>query len=454
VALASEVGQCRGEHDFSREQLAISFQFAYRESQRGSLRVRLQFTNSFSKDIPMTRWTIFLNLAIGFFISLATAHAQPAAPATPAPTQPNPAPSTTRPAPPQIVSPEVSTDRHITFRILAPKAESVKLSANDIQGTGPVTFSKDAGDVWQATVGPIEPGAYRYQFNVDGVPVIDPRNPATSESNNNVWSLVYVPGAEFEDTADVPHGAVAAVTYYSTALKKFRRMHVYTPPGYELGTDKLPVFYLLHGASDSDGSWSSVGRAGFILDNLIAAKEAKPMLMVMPAGHTRPFGGTRPEGAARPRVDEFLADFTGDIVPYIEKNYRVLADKQHHAVAGLSMGGGQTLNIWISNPDKFGYVGVFSSGIFGGGGRPGVAAAPPSFEEQHQQTLDDQATKKDLKLIWFAIGKEDRGLENSHRTADLLKKHGFDVAFQESSGGHIWINWRNYLNEFAPLLFQ
>ena len=121
------------------------------------------------------------------------------------------------------------------------------------------------------------------------------------------------------------------------------------------------------------------------------------------------------------------------------------------------MGGGQTLNIWISNPDKFGYIGVFSSGIFGiaGGGRPGAVAPPtPSFEEQHQQTLDDTATKKDLKLIWFAIGKEDRGLENSHRTADLLKKHGFDVAFQESSGGHIWINWRNYLNEFAPLLFQ
>ena len=121
----------------------------------------------------------------------------------------------------------------------------------------------------------VKPGYYRYNFNVDGLAVIDPRNPATSESNNNTWSLVSVPGAEFMDTQQVPHGAVAEVTYYSTTLKRFRRLHVYTPPGYELGEGKYPVFYLLHGASDSDNSWSTVGRAGFILDNLIAAKKAK-----------------------------------------------------------------------------------------------------------------------------------------------------------------------------------
>ncbi len=247
----------------------------------------------------MTRWAFVSNLAIGLLVASATTYAEsPAQQLPPGAAAAYPATVNQLARRPQVVSPEVSADRHVTFRILAAKAESVKLSANDIQGTGPVTFSKDAGDIWQATVGPIEPGAYRYQFLVDGVPVIDPRNPATSESNNNVWSLVYVPGAEFEDTADVPHGAVAAVTYYSSALKKFRRMTVYTPPGYELSTDKLPVFYLLHGSSDSDASWSSVGRAGFILDNLIAAKKAKPMLVVMPAGHTRPYPAKfpRPEG--------------------------------------------------------------------------------------------------------------------------------------------------------------
>src|SRR5436305_222478 len=244
--------------------------------------------------------------------------------------------STPRPTPargptgPQVTSPEVSADRHITFRIVAPKAESVRLTAGDIPGDSQkAEFVKGTENVWQATIGPVDPGAYRYQFNVDGVPVIDPRNPATSESNNNVWSLVSVPGAEFEDTTDVPHGAVATVNYYSSSLKRFRRMHVYTPPGYEAGAEKYPVFYLLHGASDSDNSWSSVGRAGFILDNLIAAKKAKPMLVVMPAGHTRAFSfGTRPAGAPTgPPVDEFIQDFVNDIMPHIEKNYRVTADK-------------------------------------------------------------------------------------------------------------------------------
>ena len=297
---------------------------------------------------------------------------------------------------PLPVSPEVSADRHITFRIVAPKADSgfVFLASATLPGERAQGWRlpKGTDDVWQLTLGPIEPGAYRYLINVDGVPVVDPTNPSTSESNNNVWSLVNVPGLEFEDTNDVPHGALAEVTYYSSSLKRFRRMHVYTPPGYEANAEKYPVFYLLHGSSDSDGSWSSVGRANFILDNLIAAKKAKPMIVVMPAGHTRPLGSPRPEGVAgRPPVDEFVADFMTDIMPYIEKHYRVIADKQHRAIAGLSMGGGQSLNISIANLDKFGYIGVFSAGIFGiaGSGRPGAyqpdhANGAPTFEEQHK----------------------------------------------------------------------
>ena len=149
-------------------------------------------------------------------------------------------------------------------------------------------MTKADNGVWEITIGPIDPGAYRYNFDVDGVSVMDPRNPSVSESNGNAWSMVYVPGADFMETKDVPHGAVASVTYYSKSLGKFRRMHVYTPPGYETGSQKYPVFYLLHGAGDSDDSWTSVGRAGFIMDNLIAAKKAKPMVIVMPAGHTGP----------------------------------------------------------------------------------------------------------------------------------------------------------------------
>ncbi|MBZ5623909.1 MAG: esterase, partial [Acidobacteriia bacterium] len=332
--------------------------------------------------------------------------------------------------------------------------------------------TKGENGVWEITLGPVDPGAYRYNFNVDGVTVIDPRNPSISESNTNVWSLVYVPGSDLMDTREVPHGAVASVTYYSTALKRFRRMHVYTPPGYETGTSKYPIFYLLHGAGDCDEAWTSVGRAGFILDNLIAAKKVKPMLVVMPAGHTSTTGGARgaPPAAGGPApVDEFTQDFMTDIMPYAETHYRVLADRAHRAIAGLSMGGSQTLNIAIPHLEKFAYVGVYSSGLIGafGGGRgaargtPPAAAPiapaaqqPPAWEQQHMADLDNAAAKKGLKLLWFSTGVDDGLISTTKATVDMLKKHGFSPVFQESPGAHTWLNWRNYLIEFTPQLFQ
>jgi enterochelin esterase family protein len=360
---------------------------------------------------------------------------------------------------PQFKSPEVMPDRRVAFRILAPKAEAVRLSAGDIQGLGQNTqLTKGTNGVWEIVVGPVDPGAYRYNFSVDNVAVIDPRNPATSESNANTWSLVHVPGADFMDTKDVPHGAVSEVTYFSRTLKRFRRMHVYTPPGYESGKGRFPVFYLLHGASDSDGSWSSVGRAGFILDNLIGAKKAKPMVVVMPAGHTGSFSfGGRGDGLTR-AVDEFVEEFETDILPYAESHYRIYADQKHRAVAGLSMGGAQTLNIAARNLDKFGYIGVYSSGVFGitGGnrGRTNAVPAGPSWEERHKQALDNPKLKKGVKLVWFATGKDDFLITTTRATVDMLKKHNFSVTFNETPGAHTWMVWRQYLNEFAPQLFQ
>ncbi len=356
----------------------------------------------------------------------------------------------------RVVSPEVSADGHITFRIMAPNAKTIGLRAYDITSLphdGP-TFTKDDNGVWSTTVGPIDPGAYRYTFAVDGVPTMDPRNPDVSESNTNDWSMVYVPGATFMDTTRVPHGAVASITYYSTALARFRRMHIYTPPGYELGAGKFPIFYLLHGSGDCDDSWTSVGRAGFILDNLIAAKKAQPMIVVMPAGHTT----TAPPvpGAARPTRDEFADDFMTDVVPYVQQHYRTLTDRGHTAIAGLSMGGGQTLNIAMSHLDKFGYIGVFSAGVFSFG-RPSNPAAPSpavEWEQQRAPMLDDASLKPGLKLLWFGTGTEDRLITTTKTTMDMLKKHGFTPFFRESPGGHTWINWRNYLAEFAPQLFQ
>ena len=361
-----------------------------------------------------------------------------------------------RPARPlEFVSPEISADKKIVFRIHAPKTEDVKLSGNDMPSVGrPVAMKKGENDVWETTVGPIAPGAYRYSYSVDGLTVIDPRNPSTSEANANTWSLVYVPGSEFSDTANVPHGAVAQVTYYSTTLKRFRRMHVYTPPGYEKGEGKYPIFYLLHGAFDCDASWSTVGRSGFILDNLIAAGKAKPMVVVMPAGHTGPFRfGPPGDGALDRQLEEFGNDFVKDLRPYVEANYRVLGDRAHRAIAGLSMGGAQTLNIAFGHLDEYGYVGVFSSGVFGIAG--GFGGTPPStkWEDEHTATLDDAGLKKDLRVLWVGIGKSDFLIKTSNATVEMLKKHKFDVVSKESEGGHTWINWRDYLHEFAPMLF-
>jgi enterochelin esterase-like enzyme len=369
------------------------------------------------------------------------------------------------PPPPAYFSPEVAPDHKITFRILAPNAREVHVVGSDIPGLAQNSqMTRNDKGIWELSFGPVDPGAYRYNFQVDGVTVLDPRNPSLSESNDNAWSLIYVPGAAFMDTQQVPHGSVSAVTYFSTTLNKFRRLHVYLPPGYETSSQKYPILYLLHGAGDSDDSWTSVGRAGFILDNLIAAHRAKPMVVIMPAGHTTrdPFAN-RAAGARTPDFnDDFVREFETDIMPMVETRYRVYTDRAHRALAGLSMGGAHTLIIGIANLDKFAYLGVFSSGLLGtfpvrlpGGSASGEAPPPDStWENQNRAQLENPALKKGLKLFWFSTGKDDFLIGNTHATVALFEKYGFHPVFQESAGGHTWINWRNYLNEFAPQLFQ
>lgn len=367
------------------------------------------------------------------------------------PAAPPAAPSAQPPQAPAVVSPEVSADRRITFRIHAPQAQNVGLAGSDIPGNRQSPLTKGANGVWEVTLGPVPAGAYRYNFNVDGVATIDPRNPATSESNTNTWSLVLVPGAEMMDTKQVPHGAVAEVTYYSTALGRFRRMHVYTPPGYEQGRNRYPVFYLLHGAGDSDDAWTTVGRAGVILDNLIAAGKAKPMIVAMPAGHTSAVRGPSSR-------QEFIDDFVKDLMPYVEKTYRVIPDRANRAIAGLSMGGDQSLRIGVPHLEKFSAIGVFSSGVIGafGPARGGAPAAPagPGWEEEHRAALGNAAAKKGLKLFWFATGVDDFLLQTTRGTVEMFKKHGFNPVYRETDGGHTWLKWRDYLIEFVPQLFQ
>ncbi|MDX1931775.1 MAG: alpha/beta hydrolase-fold protein [Capsulimonadales bacterium] len=359
---------------------------------------------------------------------------------------------TTAQPPPQFASIEVTAERKLTFRILAPKATAVRLDAGDIPAANPeaYTLTKKENDLWEVTLGPVPAGAYRYRFNIDGVPTLDPRNPAVSESNANSWSLAVVPGADLMDIKNVPHGAVAAVTYHSTSLGRPRRMHVYTPPGYEKSDRSYPVFYLLHGAGDCDDSWTSVGRANIIFDNLIAAGKAVPMIVVMPAGHTGPMTGGFNPGA-------FTDDFNKDLRPYIERTYRVKTDRASRAIAGLSMGGFQTLAVAIPNLKDFGYIGVYSSGLFGivPRNRPGQPAPPPfTYETDNRALLDDASLKKDLKLFWMGIGKDDFLLDTHNATVALYKKHGFDVVDHRTEGGHTWLIWRDYLIEFTPKLFR
>jgi len=353
-----------------------------------------------------------------------------------------------RPQGPVVVSPDVKSDRHVIFRIFAPKAEAVGVFTTDIPGGfQPRPMKKGENGVWELTLGPIDAGTYRYLFNLDGVLVLDSRNQDVSESNGNAWSVVHVPGSEFMDTKDVPHGSVARVYYRSSALGRTRRMHVYTPPGYDTSTEKYPVLYLLHGAGDSDDSWTSVGRANFILDNLIAGKKTRPMIVVMPAGHTGPFSFIMPTAPSRNDIGnaKFEDEFLKDILPYIEKNYRVLRDRPNRAIAGLSMGGAQTLDIAVSRPNDFSSIGVFSSGV--------VFRKADDWEKEHKDVLGDISAKEGLKLLWFATGSEDFIMPRTKETVELFKKNGFTPVFKETGGGHTWINWQNYFTEFAPRLF-
>jgi enterochelin esterase-like enzyme len=355
-----------------------------------------------------------------------------------------------------LVSPQVLDDHRLTFRLSAPKASEV-IVRGDFGAEARMT--KDDKGVWSVTVGPLTPDFYSYSYYVDGVKTADPRNAVIKPGVSSLDSMVFVTGkeADFEDNKEVPHGEVRQVWYRSSTLNAQRRMHVYTPPGYENDSERYPVFYLLHGSGDEDSGWSTIGRAGFILDNLIAQKKAKPMIVVMPNGSLpRPANMPRRDpGAARdPEFIKRMAEIQGrfvrellqDIVPQVEKRFRVRSGAENRALAGLSMGGGQTLSVVTSHPDQFGYVGVWSGAIFG---------SPEEYEKRNATFFEStDKVNKTVKLFSISCGDKDRLLEGSKNLAELLKKHGIKNELHVSGGGHTWINWRHYLNDFAPQLFQ
>jgi enterochelin esterase-like enzyme len=375
-------------------------------------------------------------------------------------------------AAPNLKSTEVLSDHRVVFRIYAPKASAVTLTGDfATQGRGTAgPMQKDDQGVWSLTVGPLVPDFYSYSFNVDGVRTIDPRNPMVKQGIASLDSMFLVPGPEaaFEDVQPVPHGEVRAVWYESKTLGGPRRMHVYTPPGYERGSANYPVFYLIHGGGDEDSGWSTIGRAGFILDNLLAAGKIKPMIVVMPNGSitlpgvANPMGGGR--GAATPEAaaariaaisklhDAFVSDLLTGIIPHVESTYRVLATRENRAIAGLSMGGAETLRTAPSHLDKFAWIGVFSMGL-----QEGVNAGVNSDFLQRNAAFfaDPEKTNQQVKLFWIGVGKDDRTVtDGPKKLSETLQAHNIRHEFHETEGGHTWINWRLYLRDFTQLLFR
>jgi enterochelin esterase-like enzyme len=355
-----------------------------------------------------------------------------------------------------LKSPEVRADGRVTFRIYAPKAMEVTVGGDWIpQGLGAGgRLAKDEQGVWEITVGPLPPDFYSYSFTVDGVRTLDPKNATIKQGVASLDNMVFVPGeaAAFQDAKTVPHGEIRKVWYASSTLGAERRLHIYFPPGYEAGKAKYPVFYLLHGGGDEDSGWSTIGRAGFILDNLLAAGKAKPMLVVMPNGSLpRPpvVPGAPPDPVAMAAFqDRFASELLKDVVPFVEKNYRVAPGAANRALAGLSMGGGQTMRTVASHPDQFAYVGVWSAGV-----NPQTTA---DFEKRNAVFLDSaQKVNQQIKLFSISCGEKDTlAIAGSKNLAEILKKRNIKHDLQITPGAHTWINWRQYLNAFAPQLFR
>jgi enterochelin esterase family protein len=348
-----------------------------------------------------------------------------------------------RPGEPPLVSPEVHPDRRVTLRVLAPKASEVTVSAEFTQGPQPLT--RDERGVWSLTIGPLEPEIYNYTFSIDGVRVPDPINPSLKLAPRGASSLVEVPAdrPQFYDPRPVPHGTVHVNWYESKTLGALRSVYVYTPPGYEQSRGRYPVLYLLHGVGDTESEWMIVGRANLILDNLIADGKAKPMLVVMPFGHPQTTTKLGLPSAANPDRDRFTNDLIEDVIPMVERLYRASKGPDARAIAGLSMGGGQSLSIGLNHLDLFHWIGAFSSV---------VGRLDP---EQTFATLlaDPSGANKRIRLLWVACGKQDSLFEGNQRFSELLQTHGIKHTFLATEGAHQWHVWRRNLNELASLLF-
>jgi enterochelin esterase-like enzyme len=383
-------------------------------------------------------------------------------PTSQGPTTPPSAPAT-QSAPPAgrgggrggLVSPQVNPDKTFTLRFRAPNAKEVSV-VGEIDGK-PHPMTKGDDGVWTVTIGPLPHDVYNYQFNVDGIIAMDPANPSVKLGFGAFppANLVEVPGdgLEFDDAKPVPHGTIRVETYNSKAIGVPRTLWIYTPPGYDRGNTRYPVFYLLHGAGNIDSSWMLTGRANYIMDNLIAEGKSKPMILVNPLGYARQGVGLGPEQPpAAPQAGGpgggagggvFAKDLIEDVIPYVEKTFRTLAGADNRALGGLSMGGGQTVAVGFSHPELFHALVIMSAGA------NNADTTYPDFFK------DPAATNKQLKLLWMGVGKDDTLVGPGAKALDeTLTAKGIKHTFIVGEGRHEWVVWRHHLHDVAPLLFR
>jgi len=367
-----------------------------------------------------------------------------------------------RQRPDPVVSPDIQKDNSVIFRLRAPDAASVKLGGTMNSAYAEMEMKKNDEGLFEIKVGPLEPDMYVYTFKVDGVTCLDPGNNVVVRDGSHIESRLMVPGKQTDlyDVKDVPHGRVTAVWYRAETLGMTRRCLIYTPSGYEKSTDSYPVLYLLHGAGGDEEAWISRGRANYILDNLIVQGKAKPMIVVIPNGNgaatsapgetplslrLQQNGGAlaAPGAMTDEKIPESLVK---DLIPFVEANYRVKSNPENRALAGLSMGGYQTQKTSNHFPEAFDYLGVMSMGLYDRFDRG-------YDKEQHVRQLKE-LQKSGVRLYWIACGKDDFLYRSVVNLRSLYDEVGFKYTYRESQGGHSWNNWRLYLSELAPMLFQ
>ncbi len=403
---------------------------------------------------------------------------------------------------PRVVSPEVLPDKRVTFRLLAPKAANVLLNGSWENGTN-IAMTKDDQGIWSVTIGPLGEQLWAYSFSADGLRVLDPGNAEVQRDGSRYENMLMIEGPASDPWVfkpDVPHGTVQAVWYPSPTLKlKSRRMYVYTPPGYTANTTRYPVLYLLHGMGGDEDAWTVMGRANIILDNLIASGKAKPMIVVTTNGNTNQIvsqgfgygptparqsvtapapppeqaarGAAAGRGAAAPGAPaaapgaragtagagraaaatapgggpvyegSFPQSLVQDVIPFVEKNFRALTDKNSRAIAGLSMGGAHTVMTTNHNPGLFGWIGVFSAGL--------------NMDNEDLTRYLTKVKAGGVRLYWTGAGTTDFALKDSQTLHETAKRVGLPVAeYRLAPGAHFWFIWRLFLSEYTPLLFR